>query len=66
MISGETRSKKKFRENENGWEAKKLFQLKRRILKCFGEFDVVTIQAIVEGVQGRVAYVRRFHFIEKR
>ena len=32
----------------------------------FGEFEVVTIQAIVEGVKGKVDYVRKNAVIEKR
>jgi len=51
---------------ENGCEEKKLCHLKPRILKFFGEFEVVTIQAIVEGVKGRVNYTRRSDVIEKR
>ena len=51
---------------ENDWEEKKLCHLKPRILKFFGEFEVVTIQAIVEGVKGRVDYIRRNDVIEKR
>jgi hypothetical protein len=34
--------------------------------KVFGQFEVVTIQAIVEGVKGRVDYIRRNDVIEKR
>ena len=51
---------------ENGWEEKNLCHLKPRILKFFGDFAVVTIQAIVEGVKGRVDYIRRNDVIEKR
>ena len=51
---------------ENGWEEKKLCHLKPRILKFFGEFEAVTIQAIVEGVKGRVDYIKRNDVIEKR
>ena len=40
--------------------------MKPRILKFFGEFEVVTIQAIVEGVKGKVDYVRGNAVIEKR
>ena len=40
--------------------------MKRRLLKSFEEFDVVTIQAIVEGVKGRVDYMKRYHVIENR
>jgi len=48
-----------------------LVDLKREILRewlgsektCFDEFDVVTIQAIVEGVRGRVDFIRRYHVI---
>jgi len=34
--------------------------------KFFGEFKAVTIQPIVEGVKGRVDYIRRNDVIEKR
>ena len=51
---------------ENDWEEKKLCHLKPRILKFFGEFEVVTIHAIVEGFKGRVDYIRRNDVIEKR
>ena len=40
--------------------------MKPRILKFFGEFEVVTIHAIVEGFKGRVDYIRRNDVIEKR
>ena len=39
---------------ENGWEEKKLCHLKPRILKFFGEFEVVTIQTIMGGVKSRM------------
>jgi len=51
---------------ENGWEEKKLCHLKPRILKFVGDFEVVTIQAIVEGVKGRDDYKTRNDVIEKR
>ena len=44
---------------ENGWEEKKLCHLKPRILTFFGEFEVVTIQAILEGFKGRFDYIIR-------
>jgi hypothetical protein len=51
---------------ENGWKEKKLCHYKPRILKHFGEFEVVTIQAIAECVKGRVDYIRKNDAIEKR
>jgi hypothetical protein len=39
---------------------------KRKNFNFFGEFELVTIQAIVEGVKGRVDYIRRNYVIEKR
>jgi len=39
---------------------------RKNLLTFFGEFEVVTIQAIVEGVKGRVDYIRRNDVIEKR
>ncbi len=50
---------------ENGWEANKFSHLKPRIPKFFGEFKVVTIQAIEVGFKGRVDYIRRNDVIEK-
>ena len=44
----------------------KICLLKPRVLKFFGEFEAVTIQAIVEGVTGRVDYIKRYDVIEKR
>jgi len=42
----------------NGWEEKKLCHLKPRILKFFGEFEVVTIQTLMGGVKCRIDQIR--------
>ncbi len=50
----------------NGRDEKKLCHLKPRIHSFFAQFEVVTIHVIVEGVKGRVDYIRRNDVIEKR
>ncbi len=51
---------------ENGWEEKKLCHLKPKILKFFGEFEVVTIQTLKGWVKSRIDQIQRNDIIEKR
>ncbi len=51
---------------KNGWEEKKLCHLKPRILKFFGEFEVVTIQTLMGWVKSRIDQIQRNDKIEKR
>jgi len=44
---------------KNGWEEKKLCQLKSRILEFFGEFEVVIIQTLMRGVKSRIDLIQR-------
>jgi len=51
---------------EDGWEATTLHQLRLRILKCLREISPASIQALMEGVKGRIDIIRRNDIIEKR
>ena len=49
-----------------GREKRKKTRKKPRIHNFFAQFEVVTIHAIVEGVKGRVDYIRRIDVIKNR
>ena len=50
---------------ENDWEEKKLCHLKPRILKFFGEFEVITILTLMGGVKSRIGQIRKNDIREK-
>ena len=51
---------------KNGWEAKNLVELEKRIRLCIKNFDKAAIQKLLEGVKRKIDDVRRYDVIENR